>query len=133
LGLSFVVQTLLSQDADVDYIGGQYGSPLSGASFFGHYDVVRILLENGSNVNIQAGVFNTPLRESIPDCRISIKIESVTKLKKKNQGKQRINTTLNHKKPQPQKTSRMSRKHLAHLRRREERRTVPSLPTSDSL
>jgi hypothetical protein len=83
LGLSFVVQTLLSQDADVDYIGGQYGSPLSGASFFGHYDVVRILLENGSNVNIQAGVFNTPLRESIPDCRISIKIESVTKLKKK--------------------------------------------------
>lgn len=72
LGLSSVVQTLLSQDADVDYIGGQYGSPLSGASFFGYYDVVRMLLENGSNVNIQAGIFNTSLQTACVERRTDI-------------------------------------------------------------
>jgi hypothetical protein len=40
---------------------------------------------------------------------------------------------LNHNKSQPHKTSRLSRKHLAHLRSREERRTFWPLSTSYSL
>ncbi|KAJ5692584.1 hypothetical protein N7462_002007 [Penicillium macrosclerotiorum] len=72
LGLPSVVQKLLNQGVDINYVGGQYGSPLSGASYFGQDEVVRILLEHGSNVNVQAGTFNTPLQTACVERRTEI-------------------------------------------------------------
>lgn len=41
--------------ADVNAQGGTFGNALQVASFRGHYDVVKLLLENGADVHLQIG------------------------------------------------------------------------------
>ncbi|KDR83296.1 hypothetical protein GALMADRAFT_58158, partial [Galerina marginata CBS 339.88] len=42
-------------DADVDAQGGIYGNALQAASSGGHETIVRLLLENGADVNVWGG------------------------------------------------------------------------------
>ncbi|PWI63948.1 hypothetical protein PCL_02264 [Purpureocillium lilacinum] len=61
LGLSYPVQLLLHNGADVNAEGGSYGSALLAASYGGHEKIVRMLLDQGADVNIKSGVFGTAL------------------------------------------------------------------------
>ncbi|KAJ5503731.1 hypothetical protein N7463_006605 [Penicillium fimorum] len=72
LGLSSIVRTILDAGADVDVVGGMFGSALAGASIEGHIEVVRILLEYGADVNIRAGPYHTPLQAACVERRLDV-------------------------------------------------------------
>lgn len=72
LGLCCLVRELLEAGADVNSVGGMYGSALSGATFEGHEDVVRVLLEHGADVNIRGGRFDTPLQAACVNKSIDV-------------------------------------------------------------
>lgn len=72
LGLSCIVRALLETGAAINFVGGMYGSALSGATFGGHEDVVRILLELGADVNIRGGRFDTPLQTACVNRRVDV-------------------------------------------------------------
>jgi hypothetical protein len=72
LGLYGIVRALLEARADVNVVGGMYGSALSGATFKGHYDVVCALLEHGADVNLRGGLFDTPLQTASVNRRVDI-------------------------------------------------------------
>ncbi|KAJ5362539.1 hypothetical protein N7541_003383 [Penicillium brevicompactum] len=62
-----VVVTLLKFGADVNAIGGYFGSPIQAASFHGHLNVVEELLENGANLYAQAGEYGNALQAASID------------------------------------------------------------------
>lgn len=72
LGLSCIVQALLETGADVNSVGGMYGSALSGATLGGHEDIVRVLLEHGADVNIRGGHFDTPLQAACVNRNVEV-------------------------------------------------------------
>jgi ankyrin repeat protein len=57
-----VIELLLDLGADVNAIGGQYGTALQVASSRGSHDTVGLLLRRGADPNIRAGTFNTALQ-----------------------------------------------------------------------
>ncbi|KAJ7637979.1 ankyrin repeat-containing domain protein [Mycena polygramma] len=57
-----VVRILLEHGADVNTVGGAYGTALQGASTHGFVEVVRILLEHGADVNAVGGAYGTALQ-----------------------------------------------------------------------
>ncbi|KAJ7637905.1 ankyrin repeat-containing domain protein [Mycena polygramma] len=56
------VEILLEKDADVNAVGGEYGSALQGAASKGHLDIVCILLEHGANVNTLSVGYDSALQ-----------------------------------------------------------------------
>lgn len=72
LGLCGIVRALLDAGADVNVVGGMYGTALSGATFEGHYDVVCTLLEHGADVNLRGGLFDTALQTASSNRRADI-------------------------------------------------------------
>lgn len=57
-----VVELLLDLGADVNAVGGEFGTALQVACFHGSYDTAALLLRRGADPNIRAGTFNTALR-----------------------------------------------------------------------
>ncbi|KAF9735101.1 hypothetical protein PMIN04_006527 [Paraphaeosphaeria minitans] len=63
LGLGTIVKMLLNHGVDVNAEGGEFGNALQAASFEGHENVVRILLDDKStNVNVQGGYYGNALQ-----------------------------------------------------------------------
>jgi hypothetical protein len=60
-GLAIVCRDLLQNGADIYVQGGPYGNPLLIASSSGHDSTVRLLLENGADINAQ-GPYGNALR-----------------------------------------------------------------------
>ncbi|KAI0112386.1 hypothetical protein GGR51DRAFT_546978 [Nemania sp. FL0031] len=61
-GLNEPIKLLLEQGADVNEIGGVYGSALQAASARGFDDTVKLLLDNGAEVDAQGGIFGSALQ-----------------------------------------------------------------------
>ncbi|KZP03687.1 hypothetical protein FIBSPDRAFT_968780 [Athelia psychrophila] len=61
LGLTLVVDHLITTGADPQALGGRYGTALQAASYEGHNDVVRLLVDHGADVNIQGGHYGSAL------------------------------------------------------------------------
>ncbi|KAJ7445595.1 ankyrin repeat-containing domain protein [Mycena latifolia] len=57
-----VVRLLLENGADVNAMGGKYGSALQAASFEGYMEVVCLLLKNGADVNAGGGEYGSALQ-----------------------------------------------------------------------
>lgn len=57
-----VVELLLDLGADVNAIGGKFGTALQVACFCGSYDTVALLLRRGADPNIRADTLCTPLQ-----------------------------------------------------------------------
>ncbi|KAJ7638004.1 ankyrin repeat-containing domain protein, partial [Mycena polygramma] len=56
------VRLLLEHGADMNTVGGRFGSALQGAASKGHVDIVRILLEKGADVNTVGGEYGSALQ-----------------------------------------------------------------------
>ncbi|KAA8894720.1 ankyrin repeat-containing domain protein [Sphaerosporella brunnea] len=56
-----IVNILLERGADVNLVGGDYGTALGIAAWYGHKEIVNILLERGADVNLVGGLYGTPL------------------------------------------------------------------------
>jgi len=56
------VKLLLQYGANVNIIGGAYGTPLEAACHYGHEPTVRVLLEAGADVNLQGGYHGDALQ-----------------------------------------------------------------------
>jgi hypothetical protein len=55
------VQLLLEKGADVNTVGGEYGTALGVAAYWGYEPIVQLLLEKGTDVNTVGGNFGTAL------------------------------------------------------------------------
>ncbi|GLA57796.1 hypothetical protein AtubIFM55763_003038 [Aspergillus tubingensis] len=65
-GYTEVVRKLLQLGADVNGPGYQYGSPLQAASFGGHIDIVKILLDRGVTAPpTEQGEYSSPLQAAL--------------------------------------------------------------------
>ena len=53
---------LLLKEADINEQGGRYGNALQAASFSGHNEIVRVLLEKGADINAQGGYYGNVLQ-----------------------------------------------------------------------
>lgn len=60
-GWTDVVKVLLDHGADVNLVGGYYGTALQAASLSGRLDIVRLLLRHGACVNQAVGSYGTAL------------------------------------------------------------------------
>ena len=47
-------------------------TPLAEACFYGYYDIVKLLLEKGANVNFPDYLDNTPLHKACENCHVEI-------------------------------------------------------------
>jgi ankyrin repeat protein len=54
-----MVQMLIDAGANIDTLGGEYGSAIQAASYRGHDDVVALLIQSGANVNVRGVVQRT--------------------------------------------------------------------------
>ncbi|KAJ4296903.1 hypothetical protein N0V90_006951 [Kalmusia sp. IMI 367209] len=60
LGLRQTVSLLTSSPgADVNHVGGRFGTAIQAASYHGHEDIVGILLSSGAQVKIEGGEFGS--------------------------------------------------------------------------
>jgi len=50
-----LIETLLHRGADVNFIGGDFGTALAAAAVGGSLEVVKLLLDRGANVNLRSG------------------------------------------------------------------------------
>ena len=62
LGLVRTVRRLLRGDVDVNHKGGNLGSPLQAAAYYGHATVVEELLRNGADCALRCGWFGNALQ-----------------------------------------------------------------------
>ncbi|EWY99469.1 hypothetical protein FOYG_03512 [Fusarium oxysporum NRRL 32931] len=60
-GLLLVARDLISEGADVNAQGGEYGNALQAASIMGNLEVVKLLLDKGADVNAQGDYFGNAL------------------------------------------------------------------------
>lgn len=56
IGLVAPAQDIISKGADVNAQGGYFGNALQAASSRGHQEIVKLLLDQGADVNIPNGV-----------------------------------------------------------------------------
>ena len=61
-GFLSITKDLLKMGADVNAIGGQYGTALQAASSSGHESIVQLLLEQGADANVMGGQYGTALQ-----------------------------------------------------------------------
>ncbi|KAI7761726.1 hypothetical protein LZL87_013576 [Fusarium oxysporum] len=61
-GLVEAARNLITEGADVNAQGGDYGNALYAASYEGHQEVVRLLLDKGADVNVQGGKYGNALQ-----------------------------------------------------------------------
>ncbi|PNP74098.1 hypothetical protein FNYG_12562 [Fusarium nygamai] len=61
-GLSWAARDLISEGADVNAQGGEYGNALQAASYLNRQEVVQLLLDEGADVNAQGGEYGNALQ-----------------------------------------------------------------------
>ncbi|KAJ4034165.1 hypothetical protein NW758_011123 [Fusarium oxysporum] len=61
-GLSRAARDLMTEGADVNAQGGEYGNALQAASYEGNLEVVQLLLDQGADVNAQGGEYGNALQ-----------------------------------------------------------------------
>ncbi|KAM0347574.1 hypothetical protein ACHAP4_011295 [Fusarium culmorum] len=61
-GLAGAARHLMTEGADVNAQGGQYGNALQAASYRGHLKVVQLLLEKEADINAQGGEYGNALQ-----------------------------------------------------------------------
>ena len=66
-GLVPTMQFLIDQGADVNKLGGEYGTPLQAAAVSGHVDGSLLLLQNGADVNlvVSRSYWGVPLQAAV--------------------------------------------------------------------
>jgi len=64
-GNSSTVKLLLDQGADTNLPGGQFGSPLGAAVYWGRLETARLLLHRGADVNLTGGQYGTALGAAV--------------------------------------------------------------------
>ena len=62
---SEVVQLLLSNGADANIVGGQYGNAFEAVSLNGQLEIVRLLLSMGANGNARDESYDTALQAAL--------------------------------------------------------------------
>ncbi|EWZ78701.1 hypothetical protein FOWG_17079 [Fusarium oxysporum f. sp. lycopersici MN25] len=67
-----VVQLLLDKGADVNAWGREYGNALQAALIEGHREVVQLLLDKGADVNMQGGKYGNALQAAWRTCNQGI-------------------------------------------------------------
>ena len=67
LGLRKLAELLLAERADVNALGGHYGSALQAASYRGYKDIVELLLARGAEANASGGHYGNALQAAL--CR----------------------------------------------------------------
>ena len=55
------ISLLLDRGADINAVGGHYGTPLAAAALSGNKDIVSLLLDRGADINAVGGEYGTPL------------------------------------------------------------------------
>ena len=66
------VSRLLGQGADINAVGGEYGTALAVASFRGSTDIVSLLLDRGADINAVGGEYGTALAAAAYHCNTDI-------------------------------------------------------------
>ncbi|KAJ7675960.1 ankyrin repeat-containing domain protein [Mycena polygramma] len=66
------VRLLLEHGADVNAVGGEYGSALQGAAWYGSLDIVCLLLEHGADVNATGGEYGSVLQGAASEGHMDI-------------------------------------------------------------
>ncbi|KAL5610522.1 hypothetical protein FOBRF1_006639 [Fusarium oxysporum] len=61
-GLTGAARDLMTEGADVNAQGGEYGNALQAASYRGHLQIVQMLLDRGADVNAQGGKYGDALQ-----------------------------------------------------------------------
>lgn len=59
------MQLVLDKGADVNALGGEYGSTLQAASYSDHESVVQLLLDKGVDVNASGGHYGSALQAAL--------------------------------------------------------------------
>ncbi|KAJ6451255.1 ankyrin repeat-containing domain protein [Mycena sanguinolenta] len=62
LGIEQGIALVLKQDANINVLGGRYGTALQTAAYQQNINIVQLLLEHGADPNILDGVYDTALR-----------------------------------------------------------------------
>ena len=60
-----IVSLLLDRGADINAVGGEYGTPLAAAAFGGNKDIVSLLLDRGADISLVGGNYGTVLVAAI--------------------------------------------------------------------
>ncbi|KAF4419061.1 hypothetical protein FACUT_11591 [Fusarium acutatum] len=61
-GLAGAARDLMTEGADVNAQGGEYGNALQAASYYSKLEIVQLLLQKGADVNAQGGYFGNALQ-----------------------------------------------------------------------
>lgn len=69
-----IVQLLISKGAQVNHIGGEYGTAFQAACFSGapNMEMVRFLLEHGADVNAEGGFYGTVLTDACASQQVDL-------------------------------------------------------------
>ena len=67
-----IVKRLIARGADIT-LGWEDDTPLPGAVYLGHYDVAKVLIDSGADVNIQEHEGTTPLHIAINTYELGVK------------------------------------------------------------
>ncbi|KAF7968340.1 hypothetical protein HWV62_30929 [Athelia sp. TMB] len=72
IGLKPLVDHLIICGADVNVIGGEYGTALQAASSEGHLEICQLLLEHGADLNASGGEYGTALQAASSEGHLEI-------------------------------------------------------------
>ncbi|KAF7968342.1 hypothetical protein HWV62_30933 [Athelia sp. TMB] len=62
IGLTPLVDQLINNGADINALGGRWGTALQAASFFCNLEMCQLLVERGADVNVIGGMYGTALQ-----------------------------------------------------------------------
>ncbi|KAF7976885.1 hypothetical protein HWV62_5427 [Athelia sp. TMB] len=74
IGLIQLVDYLIAQGADLNALGGKWGTALHAALQEDHFEIVKLLLENGADANVMAGQETSALQVALSKDHINIEI-----------------------------------------------------------
>ncbi|KAH6978413.1 hypothetical protein EDB82DRAFT_546596 [Fusarium venenatum] len=72
-GLIKAVGNLITEGANVNAKGGNYGNALQAASYEGHREVIQLLLDKGADVNAQGGKYGNALQAASSKGKLEIR------------------------------------------------------------
>jgi ankyrin repeat protein len=57
-----MAKLLLAHGADINLVGGKYGTPLQDAATRGRIGLLELLIDKGADVNVEGGKYGTALQ-----------------------------------------------------------------------
>lgn len=72
LGLSAVCARLVQEGADVNALGGLFGTALQAAAFYGHLQPVQLLLDAGASLEPRRGIWMSPLAAAVSQDQLEV-------------------------------------------------------------